>query len=285
MVTNLIIAATLIGLIYGYFRKRSPHPGDALFAAAILTFSSVILVTIGYSGFCDILSYLAIFSMWRWRRNIWLFTLFFAVGLFNHENILFLVPWLIALRLLKAESRTRNLMVTLLGLGIVIVLYVLFRNWVASHQEVGLSFSYYMQPLVNDPFYWMRRSVQHYWLGLFTVFKVFWIIPFTACYLMWKEGRRHESVLMIMPVFLASCQLVIAYDSTRVFTLGFMTMVLALEYLFDIDKGRFREWLPGLLAINLFVPQLYTASDVIQIMRSTPMNLLRMWLGNKPWWP
>jgi hypothetical protein len=285
IITNLIITAIFIGMVYDYFRKTSPRPGDALIASTVLTFSSVVLVTIYYSGFCDILSYLAIFVMWRWRRNIWLFALFFAVALFNHEGILFLFPWFAILRLRETESKFKTLLLTLLGLGIVIALYILFRKWVAAQKHVNLSLDFYFTPLLNDPLYWMRRPVQYYGLGLFTVFKALWIIPLTACYFLWKDGRKREIIFMALPVILASFQLIIAWDTTRMLTLGFITMVLALEYLFKTDKFDFRKWVPGLIVFNLFLPQLYTASSIIEIMRSTPMNLLRMLVEHRPWWP
>ncbi len=285
IITNLIFAAIFIGMIYEYFRKTAPRPGDAFVAATVLTFSSVVLVTIGYSGWCDILSYLAIFAMWRWKRNIWLFTFFFAVALFNHEGIMFLFPWLLILRLRETRWEFKAALVTLVGMGLVIAFYILFRGWVAADRHVSLTLGYYLQPLIDDPLHWMRRPLPYYCLGLFTVFKVLWIIPLTACYLLWKEGRKRESVFMAMPVVLASFQLIIAWDSTRMFTLGFMTMVLALEYLFKTDRVDLRKWVLGLVAFNLFVPQLYTAGSVIEIMQSTPMNLLRMFIDGKPWWP
>lgn len=285
MITNAMIAVIFIGMVYRHFRTNSPRAADAFFAAAIMTFSSVVLVLMWNSGWCDILSYLAIFAMWKWRKNIWLFTLFFAVGLFNHENIMFLLPWLVAVRLAKVDFKPKNVLVTLLSVGVVIALFMVFRNWVSAQRTVGLSLSFYMQPLLDDPIYFMRRPVQFYGLGLFSVFKILWIIPVVGCYLSWKEGLRRKSILMAMPVALASCQLVIAFDTTRMFTLGFMSMVLALEYFFKTNTSWFRKWLPGLLVANLFVPQLYTAADIIQTMRSTPMNLLRMWVDDKPWWP
>ena len=285
MVTNAFIALIFIGFVYRHFRKLYSRPADAFFAAAILTFSSVVLVMIGYSGFCDILTYAAIFAMWHWRKNIYLYSLFFAVGVFNHEGMLFLLPWLIAIRCTEKKHFVSDLIQTVVGLAIVLTFYLFFRQWVVSQREVSLSLSFYLQPLLDDPLHWMRTPVQFYGLGLFTVFKALWIIPVAAGYLLWKEGRRRELWLMVLPIILASVQLVIAYDSTRMFTLGFMTMVLALEYLFATREFEFRRWLPGLFIINLFIPQLYTAANIIQIMRSTPMNLLRMWLEHMPWWP
>lgn len=43
---NLIFAGVTIGAVYRYFRGRTDQPGDALFGAMCLTFSSVVLITI-----------------------------------------------------------------------------------------------------------------------------------------------------------------------------------------------------------------------------------------------
>ena len=285
MVTNAIFALIFIFMVFSHFRKLYSRPADALFAAGIMTFSSVILVMLFNSGWCDILTYLAIFAMWHWRRNFWLFTLFFAVGLFNHDSVMFLLPWLIAIRLTGGNKKVTILLLTLLSMGLVMALYFIYRNWVTSQMGVTLSMSYYLQPLLKDPLYWMSEKVPYYPLGWFTAFKILWVIPIAGCYLAWKEGQKWQSVLMAMPVVLAAAQLVIAIDTTRMFTLGFMSMILALEYFYSSNEDRLRKYLPALFAMNFIVPQMYTAGFKIQLMPSTPMNLLRMWLDNKPWWP
>lgn len=285
MVTNGIITLLFIGFIYRHFRVLSGRAGDALCAAAVITFSSTVLVTIAYSGFCDILSYLGIFAMWHWRKHFVLFSLFFAVALFNHENVLFLVPWLITIRMRDESQKMWSFITTVLGLGIVLIGFHFFRDWVTAERQITLSLSYYIEPLLADPFHWMRQPIQYYGLGLFTVFKAFWLIPIAVAILLWKERRKFDIIVLILPVVLASIQLIIAIDSTRMFTLGFMTMILAIEYLLRENKLELLQWLPALILVNLFVPQLYTASNVIENVRSTPMHLLRMWLENKPWWP
>lgn len=285
IITNLIFVIIFIGMVFQYYRKTAPRPGDALIAAFILTFSAVVLETIYMSGFCDILSYVAIFAMWRWRKNIWLFVLFFAVSLFNHENILFLLPWLVIARLKDSDDKFKTLILTLLVIAIIIVFNYFYRQWVSSHRHVNLSPGFYLQPILNDPLHMIRLPMQYYGLGLFTVFKVLWIIPLTAYYYLWKDGRKKEVMFIALPVILASFQLIIAWDTTRMFTLGFMTMVLSLEYLFKTNQFEFRKWVPALVAFNFLVPQISTAGETIELMRSTPMNLLRMWVENKPWWP
>ncbi len=285
IVTNLIVAFTFTCIVFRYFRHSAPRPGDALTATAALAFSTVVLVTIGYSGFCDILSYLAIFLMWQWRRNIWLFCVFFAVALFNHENVLYLLPWLFLVRTSGQSEKLRAFGSALVGVAIVTTAYLYFRISIIGSHDVGLSPTYYIEPLFKDILHWVRHPIQFYWLGWFSVFKAMWIVPVAACYFLWREGRRQQALLIALPVLLASTQLIIAYDTTRMFTLGFMSMVLALEYFFTSPERDIRRWLPGLIGFNLLIPQLYTASNIIELMRSTPMNLLRMILESRPWWP
>ncbi|MFZ1682963.1 MAG: hypothetical protein WAU88_02425, partial [Candidatus Zixiibacteriota bacterium] len=69
IVTNLIIATLFVYLIYRYFRQTSPRPGDALIAAAVIASSLVTLSTLYYGGYCDSMTYLIIFLMWRARKK------------------------------------------------------------------------------------------------------------------------------------------------------------------------------------------------------------------------
>ncbi len=93
IVTNLLLAGLLIYLIYRHFREVSPRPGDAFIAAVTITFSLVTLTTIYYGGYCDSLSYLIIYFMWRYRgKPLVLYSLLF-LGLVNRETLAFLIPW------------------------------------------------------------------------------------------------------------------------------------------------------------------------------------------------
>ena len=281
---NLVFAAITIGAVYRHFRAVTVLKADALFGTMCITFSTVILVTIYYAGFCDALTYLAIFMAWRWRSKPLPFYLAFLVGALNHEGALFTLPWFVYLKLTESPRKSRVLLEMIVGFGMVLAAYLLFRDWLSGSQEKGLSITAYLQPLLTNPFGMIRKACQFYWLGLFSVFKALWVFPVVAAVAMWKDRRKSQVVGMIILMMCAACQLIIAYDSTRMLTLGFLVLIISLEYLFRTDAYGFRQWAPYVFLFNLFVPQLFTAGMIIEIMHSTPMNLLRMIFGHGPWW-
>jgi hypothetical protein len=132
--------------------------------------------------------------------------------------------------------------------------------------------------------HWIRGAYQFYWLGWFTVFKALWVFPIAAVVSLWKRKETATLWSILIITFCASIQLVIAYDTTRMLTLGFMVMILALLHLMQTNAFEFRRWAVWVILFNLLIPQLYTASYIIEIMTSTPVNLLKMVIEHKPWW-
>ncbi len=281
---NLVFAGVTIGAAYRHFRGRSDQPGDALFGALCLTFSSVVLVTIYYAGFCDALTYLTLFLMWRWRLRPLLFYPLLLVGVLNHESVLFTIPWFAYLKLSDAPRKSVVLVELLIGLGTSLLVYYLFRRWISLDGEIGLSLGAYLRPFVADPLSAVKHAYLFYWVGLFSVFKLLWVFPLAAGIAMWKNGRRRDVYGMFLLMTCAVCQLAIAYDTTRMLTLGFMVLIVSLEYLFTTGAYRFRQWAPWVLVGNLLVPQLYTAANIIEIMHSIPATLLRMIIEKGPYW-
>jgi hypothetical protein len=270
--------------VYRYFRSRSGQPGDALVGALCLTFSSVVLVTIYYAGFCDALTYLALFLMWRWRSRLALFYPLLLVGMLNHESVLFTIPWFAYLKLSDAPRKGVALMELLIGLGTALLAYYLFRRWISLDRETGLTLGAYLGSFAADPLFAVKRAYLFYWVGLFSVFKLLWVFPLAAVTAMWRNGRRRDVYGIFILMACAVFQLVIAYDTTRMLTLGFMVLIVSLEYLFTTGVYRFRQWAPWVLVGNLLIPQLYTAASTIEIMHSIPATLLRMVIEKGPYW-
>lgn len=284
IIINLLFAAITIALTYQYFRNRATESGDALFAAICVTFSSVILVTIYYAGFCDALTWLAIFLAWRWRARWYLFYPLFAIGVLNHEIVFFLAPWLIFLKIAESNRRWLTVCELAIGFGVMIPTYLLFRHWLAGGTTTGLNMAAYLKPLLDDPLRSMRQPFQFYWLGFFSAFKAFWIFVFVALVAMWRNKEKMPAFKLALLLACSCLPLTVAFDSTRMLTLGFLALIIALEYLFRTNAYEFRRWAFWVLAFNFFIPQLFTAARVIEIMHSTPSNFLRMLLQDTPWW-
>jgi hypothetical protein len=169
-------------------------------------------------------------------------------------------------------------------LSISLAAYYLFRRWLSLGHESGLTLWVYFKSLVADPLFAVRPAYRFYWIGLFSVFKLLWAFPVAAAIAMWQNGRRRDVYSLFILMACAASQLLFAYDTTRMLTLGFLVLIISLEYLFTTGTGDFRRWAPWVLLGNLMVPQLYTASYVVEIMHSLPVTVLRMIIDKGPYW-
>lgn len=284
IITNLIIAAWLIALVYIYFRHHAPRPADALIAAAVVTFSLVTLTTIYYGGYCDSATYLLIFLMYWLRKNRIVFYLLFFLALLNRESAVFLIPWFAFLSYHELSDRKTRLLDLLVGFGITLVLYILIRRWVGPHGENLFTIEYYIKPMLEHPDYWLRRAYVNLGLGFFSVYKILWLFAVAAVISLWRLGDKSQVWSIMILLGCTWAQMIFAYDSSRMMTMGFMIMIVSLIHLFREDPYHFRRWAGPLLIVNLFVPQLYTAAGIIEQMHSTFENiLLRMFWAKKQW--
>ena len=268
IVTNLLIAAALLFVIYTYFRRLLAEPAAAFLATATIAFSIVTLNTVYYGGYNDSLSYLVIFLMWALRKQRLMFYGLFLLGLLNRETLVFLLPWFAFISFEPSDSRARRLLELLAGFGLSLGLYLLFRFWLSQHQEIQYSAAYYLRGFFENPLGMFQYHVDNVGLGLFSVFKAMWLIPIAAALAMWRQRDRGEIVSLILLLLGSASQLLVAYDTTRLLTLGWMIMPISLLYLFRNDVGRVRQWILPVLVLNLLIPNLNIAGLKIEVMHS-----------------
>jgi hypothetical protein len=274
LVTNLLFAGLLLAMVHWHFRKNFSRPGDAMVAPLTLTYSLVTLTTVFHGGYCDSLTYVLLFASWVLRRRAVAFYLAFFLSLLNREAILFLVPWLALIRIQVAGARIRTGAELVLGFVLTVGLYLWIRQLISQSHEVDLTFTHYLAPLLQDPFHWMRDSVRFWWVGLFSVFKILWLIPVLAGISAWRSGKRSLVYSMGLLLACSFSQLAVGFDTSRMLTMAFPVMILALEHLFRESGDEFRRWIPKLLIVNLFIPQLFTAADVIEVTHSPLTTIL-----------
>jgi hypothetical protein len=284
VVTNLVIALLFIVSVYACYRKTSDRPVDAALAAAVVSFSLVTLTTIYYGGFCDSLTYVIIFFMWWWRRKALPFWVLFVAGIFNREAIVFLLPWFLYIRFVEQKSVGRWLMTDLFGLVTAGLVVLVVRRWLGDHFQIEYDSSYYWSPLEDEPLFYFKKSWGESILGLFTVFKLLWVIPIVAFAMYRRERNRVEMISVVLLFVCASSQLLVAFDSSRMLTLGFMSTMIAMFYLMRNNSPLIARWSFPLLAWNLVVPQVYTAGHYVEYMHSLPGNLIMMGLFGKDTW-
>ena len=106
-----------------------------------------------------------------------------------------------------------------------------------------------------------------------------WIVPLLAAFAMARRGDRRGPLSMLLLLACTWAQLFVAYDTSRMFTLGFLVMLLALRDLFTRDDLGLRRWLPWLLLLQLLVPQIRTAKQRVWVMDATWRDWLTQALG------
>ncbi len=273
LITNLVFAGGLLAAIWFYFRQHQYRPSDAMVAAFVFAFSQVTLITIYYGGYTDSLTYLIIFLAWWFRNKRVVFYTLLLIGLLNRESLVFILPWFAFVTYHEAPEKKTWLIDTVVGFGLILAIYFLFRQIVGSAREVEFGVAYYLGPLLENPRHWLLRSGSNQLLGLFSVFKGYWIFVLVAMLSMWKKGDR-KSVLSIL--ILLSCtwlQMIFAFDSSRMLTLGFMVMIISLQHLLIVNPYGFRIWAPVVLLVNFLIPQWYTAARIVEHMQSLPAYL------------
>lgn len=281
IVTNLIIAALFIMVVYRCFRKLSEEPADAFIAASVVAFSLVTLTTIYYSGFCDSLTYLIIFLMWWWRRHTMLFWFLFLLGMFNRESILFLLPWFLYIRLDCDANRRRRFLFDILAIVLVAAIVIWVRDWQSGNMRVTYDTEFYLGPLTYDPLFYFRSSFPESILGFATVFKLLWAIPVVWLASQWRGDRKTFAKEPIILLVCSGLQLLIAWDSSRLWTMSFMVVLIALQQMFQSPDKSYRSWIFILLVLNFIAPAYYTAEHTVEHMRLLPDTLYRVFMLGK----
>lgn len=74
-------------------------------------------------------------------------------------------------------------------------------------------------------------------------------------------------------------QLLFAYDTTRIFTLAFPLMIVALEMLYEHEAFGFRRWLPALVLLNLAIRPFFVVKQNLLVPDSVPARTLA-WIAS-----
>jgi len=273
IVTNLFFATIFLMLSYLYFRKIEFDPAEATLGTAVFAFSLVTLTTIYYGGYCDSLTYVIVLLMYWFRSRPLLVSFLLFLGLLNRESIIVLVPWFGFLTLIESKSKVKDLALMGIGLVAVAAAYWGYREWINSIRAVPYDLDYYFGPLKDDPLAMFKVSMTHQGIGLFTVFKATWFLVFVGAVYLWSKRNITQLVSILMLIFLCWLQMFIARDSSRMLTLCFPVMIIALAQLRESNFANYKSWGWYLLIFNLFVPQLYTYREVMNLMHSTIAKL------------
>ncbi len=284
IVTNLIFATLFLILTYLYFRKTEFDPVEATLGTAVLAFSLVTLTTVYYGGYCDSLTYVLVLLMYWFRSRPIVLSVLLFLGLLNRESIIVLVPWFGFLTLIESKSKIKDQAILFAGIAIVAAAYWGYRGWIESVRPVPYDLNYYFGPLKDDLLAMFKVSMTHQGIGLFSVFKATWFFVFAGAIYLWTKRNLRQLSSILLLIFLCWLQMFIARDSSRMLTLSFPVMFMALAHLRESNFMNFKSWAWYLLIFNLFVPQLYTYREVINLMHSTIAKLGAMMFLNDISW-
>jgi hypothetical protein len=269
LVVNLALAWLTLAVAYRHYHARGPLWACAY--ALILATSMPTLFTIDINGYTDAASYLLLLLLMVCGKNAVWFGLLLFLSLLNRESIAFMLPFLCLLQ----GKRGARLGASAAAAAFALAGYGGVRYWLGLHATGQQSMAFYFEPLLRDPFHWLRMASKGYYLGVFSAFKLFWLLPAGAVWLCIRRRRWLDAALMVGAVLCALAQTVIAVDTSRMACMAFPAVLLGLEVLEpEIVRLRQEPALAGLIGLNLLVPQVYVAGNAVYIMQTLLGHLL-----------
>lgn len=280
---NVLLLLIFLALIHGSSRKVLPARTTFLLTLCI-SLSMPVLFTLYYGGYTDIASYFLLFLTIISVENPVLLWFLYLLNLFNRESMVFFLPLLFYLRLYqvrkieKATPGTRTLLLDLALATMFTASYGVFYLYVMETRLPQQSLHFYLSPLSSDPLFWIKQVALAYPIGVFSVFKLLWLIPAYAFIECFRVRDLHRMTLIALPVLLASAQSFIALDTSRMLSYAFPSFIWSFKFLYEKHKRNvtlFEHSVIMLLTLNLLVPELYVTSNHISIMTSLPMKMLQ----------
>lgn len=267
-----IFQVLFLAAVYYEFRRKAHGISLSLLATAIMGFSCTTFIPLISPGYVDPATYcFAFLAFSRMDRPIHS-ALFWGLALLNHESVLFLFPGLI----LAFRMRTPLLKNTL-RYGIWILLasapYFLYRIGVGQYSRVHFSTEFYFsRDNIQDC---LRVTLPLAPLAAFLAFRLFWFFPAYAFIRSWKNSRTSQSAFFLISFLCIAAQLVIAYDSTRLFCLAFPLVLMGMEVLAQEmgQKAIARKgWI--LFGFNLLILPAFTGRDQVFPLHSVFYRIL-----------
>lgn len=256
----LLIAVLFLGLIYLLSRSKGMSPVESLGIISLMAFSTPVLFLLHFPGYTDLTTYIFIVLMMMHSEKKILCYFLFGISLFNHEMILFLVPWL-AFLLSENKFLNKKYFQTLSVLFLASLPYLVFRFYVTSRVDVHYNLSYYFS---SNNIFW---TLEHIWklfpLGFFQAFKLFWLMPLLAIIYFAKQKNNFFLLSFVLIMAGTLLQLLIASDTSRLIGLAFPVILLGSFAMKEKWGEKFSSRLWLLVLVNLFIPSCYVGQEVI----------------------
>lgn len=256
-----IFQILFLGAVYFEFRRKGHGISLSLLATALMGFSCTTFIPLISPGYVDPATYcFAFLAFSRLDRPIHS-AIFWGLALLNHESVLFILPGLILAFRMHHPS-----MKEVFRYGAWILLasapYFLYRMGVGQFSRVHFSTDFYFsRENIQDC---LRVTLPLAPLAAFLAFRLFWFFPAYALIRSWNNNRTSQSAFFLVSFGCVAGQLVIAYDSTRLFCLAFPLVLMGMDLLAREMGQRAitrKGWI--LFGFNLLILPAFTGRDQV----------------------
>jgi hypothetical protein len=266
----LAISWLFLAVLYNYLRKAQ----DALvslFITMFICFSTPILFLLHFAGYVDITSYFLILLIIIYIKKPVLWIVLLALLLLNHDSNLFILPAVLFVRYLQVAGQPRAFMKIIVGLGIALIPFYLYRRYIDHVSPVDYNADMYISQITDN----IKSIAAYFPIGFFYAFKLFWVFPLLAIYYYWKQKDRQQLVLFALILMGALGQLLLASDTSRLIGLAFpMVIVAAVKVKEQWGTERFLKFSFYLILLNFLIPHYYVGQSVMIRFYPWPSSLI-----------
>lgn len=234
-ILNLVFYFLFILFLTHYLKHIKSYTNIILFIASLCT-TMVMQFHLNFGGYPDILSYLLLLLSYIYRKekNLPYFYLFFA--LLAKETSVFAFPFFF---FLKKVSKIK--MISAVVLYIPIYLYFSVGTYDSS---------FYLEPIRNDLFYWIRLNHDNILLGFFSSIKFLWLVVIYFC--LKNINNRAIPIYLLFLGILFQC--IFLGDTTRFVSFMFLGVIYAFEY---SDFKFSNLFYLSIIFLNIITPKYY----------------------------
>ncbi|HEX8515886.1 MAG TPA: hypothetical protein VF868_06775 [Bacteroidia bacterium] len=258
-IVPLIFAILFASAVYGIYRKKNFNTVDSVFIVASIVFSCVFLIQLQAPGYTDVIYYFFLFLSFAYVKRPALSAVFFCLGLFTHESLLFMLPGLVIYYRYLHPGGGSKFLKYIVMLIIASLPMFIFREWMGAQVEVAYDMKFYLSE--ENIRFTLNKVLPRIPLGLFFVFKLAWVLPL---WLVMKSFYKRNYLLLFLIAVMLVCdlvQMVIAYDVTRMLCLVFPLLLVSIEELRNEHPEKFTLIMIGIVFVNFLVPQYFMSAD------------------------
>jgi len=237
-ILNLVFYFLFILFLIQYLNDIKSYTNIILFIASLCT-TMVMQFHLNFGGYPDILSYLLLLLAYIYRKEKNLPYFFLFLALLAKETSAFAFPFFF---FLKKVSKVKMISATLLYVPVYLYLSV------GAYDS-----SFYLEPLRNDIFYWIRLNYDNILLGFFSSIKFLWIVIIYFC--LKNINKKAIPIYLLFLGILFQC--IFLGDTTRFVSFMFLVVIYAFEY----SNFKFSNLLYlSIIFLNIITPKYYVFS-------------------------